>query len=99
MTETIEISTITTENKIRVTSKEHLIDFTKKTTHVLVTFNNNFAQPLNFYAELFISDNNQTNGLVFDIPIQKGCTSCKLVFSTKQSDYDLKLITASAINN
>ena len=82
-------------NKIVISSKDN-IDFSKVSTHVIAYFDD-FSKPVyDFYAELYIFNNNQAQTTIFEIPIMGN--KCAIVIETF-SDYDLESLVVQSINN
>ncbi len=97
MEKVITIKNIANKSKIKFFSIDGSIDFAKRTTHILVYFNDLTNPFYNLFAELLISANNQPQTNTFDLDIPKGSNSATVVISTYTAGHSLDLIDTKAI--
>ena len=89
------ISNLLPDNIIRIGSIDNIIDFSKNSTFVSAYTRTNLITPVySFYAELFISYNDQPHGMSFEIP---AISDEMVIVITSFTKYDLESVVVVVI--
>ncbi len=96
MEKIINLKNVTGKNTIKFLCDDIYTDFSKRTTHVLVYFNDLNNSHYNLHAELLISENNQPHKNAFDLHIPNGVNSATIVVSTNIKGHSVDSINAKA---
>lgn len=83
---TFEFENLSFDDVIVVTSKNHVIDFSKVSTTYTAYFNDSLNHNYTGHAELLISNNNQRLTTIFQLPVEG--QKMKLEISTQNYDVD-----------
>lgn len=94
MEKTINLKNVTGKQTLKFFCDD---DFSKRTTHILVYFNDLNKSHYNLHAELLISENKQPQTNAFDLHIPNGVNSATIIVSTNIKGHILDSINAQAI--
>lgn len=97
MEKIINLKNITGKNSIKFLCEDIHADFSRRTTRVLVYFNNLNISHYDLHAELLISDNKQLPTNAFDLHIPSGVNSATVIVSTNKTGHKLDAINVQAI--
>jgi hypothetical protein len=97
MEKTISLINITGKNSIKFLCDDIHADFSKRTTHILVYFDNFNNPHYDLYAELLLSENNEPQTNVFELYIPNGINSATIIVSTNIKGHILDPINAQAV--
>ncbi len=97
MQKIINLENIKRKRTIKFFCTDNATDFSQRTTHILVYFDEFEFPEYDFYAEKLISDNNQPQTNVFDLDIPSRTNAATIVIITNRVGHTLDSIVAEAV--
>ena len=97
MEKIINLRNVTGKKTIKFFCEDFFTDFSQRSTHILVYFNEMNKSHYNLHAELLISENKQPLTNTFDLHIPSGVNSATIIVSTYARGHRLDSIYAKAI--